>query len=67
VAVGDAVDPALHGRLVLILPSYGQGTWADRVTMASRNVIPLRGDVDPLQLAMLGVNGRSGKVLFDFR
>src|SRR4029077_17788412 len=33
-----------------------QGTWAEQVVVAVRNIVPLSGDADPLQLSMLGIN-----------
>jgi NADPH:quinone reductase-like Zn-dependent oxidoreductase len=57
--VGSAADPALAGRRVIILPTFEQGTWADRVAVLARNVVPVPdgGDQhDIAQLAMLAVN-----------
>lgn len=41
---------------MLILPTYEQGTWADRAVVPARNVVPVSDEADPLQLAMLPVN-----------
>src|SRR6476619_4824066 len=54
--IGSKVDGALQGKRVLILPTYEQGTWADQVVVPVRNIVPMRDDADPLQLAMLGIN-----------
>ncbi|GAA4591995.1 zinc-dependent alcohol dehydrogenase family protein [Planotetraspora phitsanulokensis] len=56
IAAGSAADQALVGRRVLVLPTYEQGTWADRIVVPARNVITVGEAADALQLAMLGVN-----------
>lgn len=56
VQAGTSVDQSLVGRRVLILPNYQQGTWADQVVVASRNIVPLPGEGDPVQLAMVRIN-----------
>ncbi len=33
-----------------------KGTWAEQVVVPVRNIVPLSGDADPLQLSMLGIN-----------
>ena len=53
---GSKVDGSLPGKRVMIVPSYEQGTWADQVVVPVRNIVPLSGDADPLQLSMLGIN-----------
>ena len=53
---GSAVDPALVGRRVVILPTYEQGTWAERSVVPARAVVAVGETGDPLQLAMLAVN-----------
>jgi NADPH:quinone reductase-like Zn-dependent oxidoreductase len=55
-ATGDGVDSSIMGARVLILPTYEQGTWADRVVVSARNVVAVSDDADPLQLAMAGIN-----------
>ena len=62
-AVGEAVDPALVGRRVIVLPSYEQGTWADAIVTGEHNVLPVADGADPLQLAMVGVNPATAQVL----
>jgi NADPH:quinone reductase-like Zn-dependent oxidoreductase len=64
-AVGPQVDPALTGRRVLVLPTYEHGTWADRVIVAARNVVPVGDGADPLQLAMLPVNPATAHLLLN--
>jgi NADPH:quinone reductase-like Zn-dependent oxidoreductase len=56
VEVGPGADQALLGRRVAILPTYEQGTWADHVLVAARNVVAVSDEGDPHQLAMIGVN-----------
>ena len=61
-AVGPGADHGLVGRRVLILPTYEQGTWADRVVVSAHNSVPVGEEADALQLAML-VNAASAHVL----
>ncbi|GAA3209117.1 zinc-dependent alcohol dehydrogenase family protein [Dactylosporangium siamense] len=61
-AGGDA-GRQLVGRRVVVLPSYEQGTWADHVAVSRRNVVPIREDGDPLQLAMLPINPATAYLL----
>ncbi|MEV4515767.1 zinc-dependent alcohol dehydrogenase family protein [Dactylosporangium sp. NPDC049525] len=60
---GGAAGTPLVGRRVVILPTYEQGTWADTVTTSLRNVLPVREDGDPLQLAMLPINPATAYLL----
>jgi NADPH:quinone reductase-like Zn-dependent oxidoreductase len=53
---GSQVDAGLRGKRVLILPTYEQGTWADQVVVAQRNIVQMSDDADPLQLSMIGIN-----------
>src|SRR5256885_3389397 len=53
--IGSKVDVALQGKRVLIIPTYEQGTWADRVVAPVRNIVPMSDEVDPLQLSMIGI------------
>src|ERR1700758_278789 len=61
--IGSKVAVALQGKRVLILPSYEQGTWAEQVVVPLRNIVPLSGDADPLQLSMLGINPATAYLL----
>ena len=61
--VGSPEDRPLIGSRVMILPNYEQGTWADRVLVASRNVVVVDGEADPLQLAMTSINPATAAVL----
>jgi NADPH:quinone reductase-like Zn-dependent oxidoreductase len=67
--VGRVIDAGvgagrpLVGRRVVILPNYEQGTWADQVATSYRNVVPIREDGDPLQLAMLPINPATAYLL----
>src|SRR5260370_23891470 len=63
--MGLKVDGALQGKRVLILPTYEQGTWADQVVVPVRNIVPMRDDADPLQLAMLGINPATASLLLN--
>jgi len=56
VEVGPGADQALLGHRVAILPTYEQGTWADRALVAVRDIVPVSDEGDPQQLAMIGVN-----------
>ncbi|GAA1540743.1 zinc-dependent alcohol dehydrogenase family protein [Dactylosporangium maewongense] len=60
---GGGAGQHLVGRKVVILPNYEQGTWADQVTTGYRNVVPIREDGDPLQLAMLPINPATAYLL----
>jgi NADPH:quinone reductase-like Zn-dependent oxidoreductase len=60
---GGAAGRRLVGRRVVILPTYEQGTWADKVATSYRNVVPVREDADPLQLAMLPINPATAYLL----
>lgn len=61
--VGSPEDRPLIGTRVMILPNYEQGTWADKVLVASRNVVVVDGEADPLQLAMTPINPATAAVL----
>jgi NADPH:quinone reductase-like Zn-dependent oxidoreductase len=63
VAAGSPKDRPLIGSRVMILPNYEQGTWADRVLVARRNVVVVDGEADPLQLAMTPINPATAAVL----
>lgn len=63
VDAGGAAGRRLVGRRVVILPNYEQGTWADQVATSYRNVVPVRDDGDPLQLAMLPINPATAYLL----
>src|SRR6266566_2233606 len=60
---GSKVDVALQGKRVLILPTLEQGTWADQVVVPVRNIVPMSGEADPLQLAMIGINPATAYLL----
>jgi NADPH:quinone reductase-like Zn-dependent oxidoreductase len=61
--VGPEVSAELVGRRVMILPTYDQGSWADRVVASERSVVVVPDDVDPLQLAMLPINGATAALM----
>jgi NADPH:quinone reductase-like Zn-dependent oxidoreductase len=62
---GSAADRGLVGRRVLILPTYEQGTWSDRVVVPARNVVVVGDTADALQLAMLPVNPATAHILLN--
>jgi NADPH:quinone reductase-like Zn-dependent oxidoreductase len=59
----EAADPALVGRRVLVLPTYEQGTWTDRVVVPVRNLVPVPEGADPDQLAMVAINPATAYLL----
>src|SRR6202158_1166367 len=63
--IGSKVDAALRGKRVLILPTYEQGTWADEVVAAARNIVPVSDGADPLQLSMIGINPATAYLLLN--
>lgn len=65
VQTGSNVDLVLEGQRVLILPNNEQGTWADRVVVPVRNVVPLSTEADPIQLSMIGINGVTAYLLLN--
>jgi NADPH:quinone reductase-like Zn-dependent oxidoreductase len=65
VQTGSKVDPALRDQRVLIIPNNEQGTWADRVVLPVRNVVPLSHETDPIQLSMIGINGVTAYLLLN--
>jgi NADPH:quinone reductase-like Zn-dependent oxidoreductase len=62
---GSKVDAALRGKRVMILPTYEQGTWADRVLVPVRNIVPMSEEADPLQLSMVGINPATAYLLLN--
>jgi NADPH:quinone reductase-like Zn-dependent oxidoreductase len=62
---GSKVDAALQGKRVLVLPTYEQGTWADRVIVPARNIVPVSDQADPLQLSMIGINPATAYLLLN--
>ena len=46
-------------------PTYEQGTSANQVVVPVRNIVPMRDDADPLQLAMLGMNPATASLLLN--
>ena len=66
-AVGPGGDESLIGRQVVLLPTYRHGTWASHVLAAVEDVVVVDGDVDVLQLAMVGINPMTAlRLLRDF-
>src|SRR5258708_5660906 len=62
---GPKVDVALEGKRVLILPTYEQGTWAEQVVVAVRNIVPVSDEADPVQLSMIGINPATAYLLLN--
>jgi len=62
---GAKVDAALRGKRVMILPTYEQGTWADRVVVPVRNIVPMSEEAYPLQLSMIGINPATAYLLLN--
>ena len=65
IQTGSKVDAALEGKRVMILPTYEQGTWADRVVVPARNIVPMSEEADPLQLSMIGINPATAYLLLN--
>jgi NADPH:quinone reductase-like Zn-dependent oxidoreductase len=65
IQTGSKVDAALQGKRVMILPTYEQGTWADRVVVPVRNIVPMSEEADPLQLSMIGINPATAYLLLN--
>jgi NADPH:quinone reductase-like Zn-dependent oxidoreductase len=65
IQTGSKVDAALQGKRVMILPTYEQGTWADRVVVPVRNIVPMSDEADPLQLSMIGINPATAYLLLN--
>src|SRR2546421_3754346 len=63
--IGSKVDVALQGKLVVILPTYEQGTWADQVVVPVRNIVPMSDKADYLQLSMIGINPATAYLLLN--
>jgi mitochondrial enoyl-[acyl-carrier protein] reductase / trans-2-enoyl-CoA reductase len=55
-AVGPGEDESLVGARVLLLPTYRHGTWATQVIATTTDVVLVPDDIDPVQLAMVGIN-----------
>src|SRR5882672_4762602 len=45
-----------HGRTGYHCRFGPERAWAEQVVVPVRNIVPLSGDADPLQLSMLGIN-----------
>jgi NADPH:quinone reductase-like Zn-dependent oxidoreductase len=62
---GSVSDRELVGKRVVILPTYEQGTWSDRVVVPARNVVVVPEDADALQLSMLAINPATAHILLN--
>jgi NADPH:quinone reductase-like Zn-dependent oxidoreductase len=66
--VAEAGSPAhqgLVGKRVIILPTYEQGTWADRAVVPARNTVVVPDGADAVQLAMLPINPATAYALLN--
>jgi NADPH:quinone reductase-like Zn-dependent oxidoreductase len=63
--VGAGVDEALVGQRVLVLPTFQHGTWAQETVVPASRLIPVREDVDALQLATLPVDAATAYALLN--
>jgi NADPH:quinone reductase-like Zn-dependent oxidoreductase len=64
--VGDDVTRAAVGQRVLVLPSNTLGTWQEEIVVDERHVVPVRHDVDPVQLATVPINAATAHLLVDY-
>jgi len=55
-AVGPGENQSLVGARVLLLPTYGHGTWATHLIAATTDIVVVPDDIDTVQLAMVGIN-----------
>jgi trans-2-enoyl-CoA reductase len=55
-AVGPGENESLVGARVLLLPTYGHGTWATHLIAATTDIVVVPDDIDAIQLAMVGIN-----------
>ncbi|MEV4754511.1 zinc-dependent alcohol dehydrogenase family protein [Micromonospora sp. NPDC049559] len=62
---GSQAEQALVGQRVLILPTFTHATWADRTVVPARYAIPVTGDIDVRQLAMLALNPVTARALLN--
>jgi NADPH:quinone reductase-like Zn-dependent oxidoreductase len=63
VRYGSDVDSTLAEARVLVFPNHEQGTWAERVVVPVRNLVPLDSEADPIQLSMIGINALTAYLL----
>src|SRR5580693_7212076 len=56
VAVGPGENESLVGARVLLLPTYGHGTWATHLIAATTDIVVVPAGIDTVQLAMVGIN-----------
>lgn len=60
-AVGEGVSGLEPGQTVLL--PIGCGTWSSHLILPAKDLIPLPGQADPLQLAMLTINPPTAALL----
>jgi NADPH:quinone reductase-like Zn-dependent oxidoreductase len=53
---GSAADGSLTGKRVVVLGTYEQGVWGDKVVLPARNVVVVPEGVDGRQLSMSVIN-----------
>lgn len=56
VAVGPGENESLVGARVLLLPTYGHGTWATHLIAATTDIVVVPAGIATVQLAMVGIN-----------
>lgn len=66
VETGSAVEGVRVGERVLILPSWNPGTWQESVVVEERLALPVADDVDPAQLATVGINAATAVLLLRY-
>ncbi|NMO93877.1 zinc-dependent alcohol dehydrogenase family protein [Actinomycetospora sp. TBRC 11914] len=66
VETGSAVAGVHVGDRVLILPSWTPGTWQESVVVDERHALAVPGDVDPAQLATVGINAATAVLLLRY-
>ncbi|WP_250008276.1 zinc-dependent alcohol dehydrogenase family protein [Actinoplanes sp. M2I2] len=66
VEVGAGVTSVKEGDRVLVLPSGQPGTWQQEIVVAERFVVRVGRDVDPVQLATVGINAATAVLLLRY-
>ncbi|WFE48798.1 zinc-dependent alcohol dehydrogenase family protein [Micromonospora sp. WMMD1155] len=64
--VGDGVTAVEQGDRVLVLPSGQPGTWQQEIVIAERFVVRVGRDIDPVQLATVGINAATAHLLLRY-
>ncbi|MCX2574056.1 zinc-dependent alcohol dehydrogenase family protein [Pedobacter sandarakinus] len=56
IAIGSSVNSEWHGKRVVILPYYEQGTWASHIVLPLKNIVQVSESADATQLAQMTIN-----------